>query len=318
VSEQPAANYDTPWKEALQQYFEPFLSFFFPRVHALIDWGQIPEALDKELEQILRQADSGERVADKLFKVWLQNGEATWVLIHVEVQSQSDSDFARRMYQYNYRAFDLYEQQVISLAVLGDQRVTWRPNKYSYVLGGCKVFIKFPVVKLLDYQAQWQDLEESTNPFAIMTMAHLTTLMTQGKPQVRRQGKWKLVRRLLEKGYHQEDIRKLFRLLDWMMTLPEELQLSFEEQLSRYQQERRMPLLSHMEIRGMQRGIKQGTLQNARESVLEVLTVRFEVVPQEVIEAINEIEDASVLKQLWREAIAISSMVEFQQLLSQI
>ncbi|NES00145.1 MAG: transposase, partial [Symploca sp. SIO1B1] len=162
MSEQPAANYDTPWKEALQQYFEPFLSFFFPRVHALIDWGQIPEALDKELEQILRQADSGERVADKLFKVWLQNGEATWVLIHGSVQSQSDSDFARRMYQYNYRAFDLYEQQVISLAVLGDQRATWRPNKYSYVLGGCKVFIKFPVVKLLDYQAQWQDLEEST------------------------------------------------------------------------------------------------------------------------------------------------------------
>ncbi|NER52228.1 MAG: hypothetical protein F6J92_37420 [Symploca sp. SIO1A3] len=149
-------------------------------------------------------------------------------------------------------------------------------------------------------------------------MAHLTTLMTQGKPQRRQQRKWELVRRLLEKGYHQEDIRKLFRLLDWMMTLPEELQLSFEEQLSRYQQERRMPLLSHMEIRGMQRGIKQGTLQNARESVLEVLTVRFEVVPQEVIEPINEIEDASVLKQLLREAIAISSMVEFQQLLSQI
>ncbi|NEQ68529.1 MAG: transposase [Symploca sp. SIO2D2] len=314
MSEQAVANYDTPWKEALQQYFEPFLSFFFPMVHALIDWSQTPEALDKELEQILRQAESGERVADKLFKVWLQNGEATWVLIHVEVQSQSDSDFARRMYQYNYRAFDLYEQQVISLAVLGDKRVTWRPNKYSYVLGGCKVFLKFPVVKLLDYQAQWQDLEESTNPFAIMTMAHLTTLMTQGKPQRRQQGKWDVVRKLLEKGYDQENIRKLFRLLDWMMTLPEELQQSFEEQLSRYQQERRMPLLSHMEIRGMQRG----AVQTAHEWLLEVLTMRFEVVPPEVIEAINQIEDTSVLKQLHRQAIAISSMVEFQQLLSQI
>ncbi|NET62706.1 MAG: hypothetical protein F6K47_43445 [Symploca sp. SIO2E6] len=102
-----------------------------------------------------------------------------------------------------------------------------------------------------------------------------------------------------------------------MMTLPFELQQSFEERLNRYQQERQMPLLSHMEVRGMQRGIKQGTVQTARESVLEVLTVRFEVVPPEVIEAINQIEDVSVLKQLLREAIAISSMVEFQQLLSQ-
>ncbi|NER96822.1 MAG: hypothetical protein F6J86_23735 [Symploca sp. SIO1B1] len=77
-----------------------------------------------------------------------------------------------------------------------------------------------------------------------------------------------------------------------------------------------MPLLSNMEIRGMQRGIKQGTVQNAHEWLLEVLTVRFEVVPPEVTEAINQIEDVSVLKQLLREAITITSMVEFQQSLS--
>ncbi|NES01036.1 MAG: transposase, partial [Symploca sp. SIO1B1] len=251
--------------------------------------------------------------ADKLFKVWLLDGKITWVLIHVEVQSQYKSDFAQRVYQYSYRAFDLYEQPVISLAVLGDKRANWRPSNYSYKLGGCKLKLKFPIVKLLDYQAKWQNLEESTNPFAIMTMAHLTTMMTLGKPQMRQQGKWELVRRLLEKGYDQEDIRKLFRVVDWMMTLPEELQQSFEEQLNRYQRERQMPLLSNMEIRGMQRG----AVQNARESVLEVLTVRFEVVPSEVIEAINQIKDVSVLKQLLREAIAISSMVKFQQLLSQ-
>ncbi|NET56940.1 MAG: hypothetical protein F6K47_12475 [Symploca sp. SIO2E6] len=168
-------------------------------------------------------------------------------------------------------------------------------------------------MKLLDYQAKWQDLEASTNPFAIMTMAHLTTMSTQGKPKMRQQGKWDLVRRLLEKGYHQEDIRKLFRVVDWMMTLPFELQQSFEERLNRYQQERQMPLLSHMEVRGMQRG----AVQTAHEWLLEVLTTRFEVVPPEVIEAINQIEDVSILKQLLREAIAISSMAEFQQLLSQ-
>jgi len=96
----------------------------------------------------------------------------------------------------------------------------------------------------------------------------------------------------------------------------EVLQQSFEERLNRYQEERRMPLLSHIEIRGMQRGIKQGTVQNSRESVIEVLTVRFEVVSPEVSEAINQIEDVSVLKELLRRAIVIGSMVEFQELLS--
>ena len=64
-------------------------------------------------------------------------------------------------------------------------------------------------------------------------------------------------------------------------------------------------------------GLEQGTVQTAHEWLLEVLTTRFEVVPPKVIEAINQIEDASVLKQLFRQAIAISSMVEFQQFLFQ-
>ena len=326
---EPPADYDTSWKEALQQYFEPFLTFCFAEVHTLIDWSRQPQSLDKELEQIVREAESGKRIADKLFKVWLRDGEEAWVLIHVEVQSQEESDFAKRMYQYNYRSFDLYEQPVISLAVLGDERVAWRPSSYGYALGGCEVSLKFPVVKLLDYEARWQDLEESTNPFAVMVMAHLKTKATRGKPQERQQWKWNLVRRLLERGYDQEDIRKLFRLVDWMMTLPNELQRSFEEQLTRYQEERKMPLLSRMELRAMQKGIEQGieqgrqegieqgSLQTARESVLEVLEIRFEVVPLELIEAINEIEDTSFLKPLLREAIAIDCLEAFQHLLSQ-
>lgn len=263
----------------------------------------------------MREAESGKRIADKLFKVWLRDGEEAWVLIHVEVQSQEESDFAKRMYQYNYRSFDLYERPVISLAVLGDERATWRPTSYGYALGGCEVSIQFPVVKLLDYEAQWQNLEESTNPFAVMVMAHLKTKATRGKPQERQQWKWNLVRRLFERGYDRDDIRKLFRLVDWMMTLPEELQRGFEEQLSRYQEERQMPLLSRMELRAMQRGIEQGAVQNAREAVLEVLEIRFEAVPPELIEAVNQIEDISVLKQLHRQAIALDSLEAFQQLL---
>ncbi|NET57027.1 MAG: hypothetical protein F6K47_12940 [Symploca sp. SIO2E6] len=62
------------------------------------------------------------------------------------------------------------------------------------------------------------------------------------------------------------------------------------------------------------RGIQQGVVQNSRESIIEALTVRFEVVPPEVSEVINQIEDVSVLKELHRRAIVIGSMVEFQQL----
>jgi hypothetical protein len=53
---QTTANYDEPWKEALTEYFEAFLGFFFPEVHQLIDWTKIPESLEKELKRITASA----------------------------------------------------------------------------------------------------------------------------------------------------------------------------------------------------------------------------------------------------------------------
>jgi hypothetical protein len=46
------ANYDRSWKEALNQYFPSFLSFFFPDIDALIDWTKTPISLVKEFQQI--------------------------------------------------------------------------------------------------------------------------------------------------------------------------------------------------------------------------------------------------------------------------
>jgi signal transduction histidine kinase len=48
----PNANYDQPWKEAIEYYLEPFLTFFFPEVHTLIDWNRDYQSLDKELQQV--------------------------------------------------------------------------------------------------------------------------------------------------------------------------------------------------------------------------------------------------------------------------
>ncbi|WP_017743023.1 hypothetical protein [Scytonema hofmannii] len=45
---EPNANYDEPWKEALGEYFQPFLQFFFPQVHSLIDWSKQPKSLDNK------------------------------------------------------------------------------------------------------------------------------------------------------------------------------------------------------------------------------------------------------------------------------
>ncbi len=146
----PQADYDSPWKEIIERYFPEFMAFFFPQAYAAIDWSAGYTFLDKELQQVIRQAETGSRRVDKLVQVTRAHDSAeAWVLIHVEVQGQQEINFEERMYIYNYRLFDRYHRRVASLAILSDTNPNWHPQQYKYELFGCKVSLDFPTVKLL-------------------------------------------------------------------------------------------------------------------------------------------------------------------------
>jgi hypothetical protein len=306
-----STDYDSPWKEIIELYFPRFLEFFFTLAYNAIDWTRPYEFLDTELQQLEPDAEIGRRFVDKVAKVWLLDGEEAWVLVHVEVQGQYDSQFAERMYTYNYRLFDRHKKRVISLAVLADEQANWRPSSYGYQLGGCRVSLEFPIAKLLDYEQAWETLEQTTNPFGIIVMAHLKTKATQGNPESRLQWKLSLVRRLFERGYSRQDIQELFRFIDWVMVLPKELASSFKTEVRNYEEANRMRYVTSIERLAKEEGI----VENARESVIEVLETRFGEVPSAIVEAINAIEEPSVLKTLHKRAIAIPSTDEFQELL---
>ncbi len=131
-------DYDSPWKDALDFFFEAFLELFFPEAHADIDWSRECESLDKELQQIAPEAEIGRRYVDKLVKVWLTSGEEQWVLVHIEVQMSEDRKFPWWMYVYNCRLFDKYNREVASFAVLGDDNPDWRRKATATGAGGWK------------------------------------------------------------------------------------------------------------------------------------------------------------------------------------
>lgn len=312
------ADYDSAWKEVLERFFEEFVSFFFPRAHGGIDWSRGYEFLDKELQQVVRDAQLGRRLADKLVKVWSKEGEEAWVLVHVEVQEDVEKTFAKRMYVYNYRIFDRYDRRVVSLALLADRQQNWRPNRYGYDLWGCRVGIEFPVVKLLDYEARWSELEQSSNPFAIIVMVHLKAQATSRDAQGRLQWKLSLVKMLYHKGYTREDILELFRFMDWLLVLPEELESGFSEALRQYEEDIKMPYVTSIERRGIQQGIQRGILQKSREAVIEILEVRFESVPDSIAEIIKGIDDLTILNMLLKRAATVGSLEDYQAILEEL
>ena len=161
--------FDSPWKDVIENYLPEFIAFFFPKAYSQIDWSFGFEFLDKELSQIVKDAELGTRYVDKLIKLY-QKGEEVWILLHIEVQSQYEADFAKRMFIYYYRIFDRYDKKVASLAVLGDESTTWRPCEFSYELLDSKINFQFPIVKLLDLGQTWEALQSSHNPFAVVVI----------------------------------------------------------------------------------------------------------------------------------------------------
>ncbi len=305
----PQTEFDSPWKDVIERYFQDFILFFCPQAHGEIEWKRGFEFLDKELQQVVRDAELGRRLADKLVKVWRTGGEEAWVLIHVEVQSQEETNFSERMFVYQYRIYDRYKRRVASIAVLGDERESWRPNQFGYELWGSEVFFRFPVVKLLDYQ-QWSALEASSNPFATVVMAHLKAQETRQDRQERFEWKLALTRRLYEKGYGREDVINLFGFIDWVMSLPSELEQEFQQELSQYEEERRMPYITSVERRGIQKGRQQGLLKGIELG----LRLKFGSEGLGILPEISELQDVNLLEAIVSGLETVSTVDELRLL----
>ena len=61
--------YDNPWKEVLDCFFQQCMQLCFPEQYSQIDWTVPAKMLDKELQRIAPQSEVGLRVVDKLVEV---------------------------------------------------------------------------------------------------------------------------------------------------------------------------------------------------------------------------------------------------------
>ena len=58
-------DFDSPWKEALEDFLQPALELFQPHVAQAIDWSCPPVFLDKELQSIRGWDDTTTRRRDE-------------------------------------------------------------------------------------------------------------------------------------------------------------------------------------------------------------------------------------------------------------
>ncbi len=297
----PRDDYDSPWKEISGRFFPELVDFFAPDLHAIIDWQAGYELLEQELREMLRDAETGPRRVDKVVKVRTVAGKPLYLVLHVEIQASREAGFPQRMFIYYYRLYDLYPEQVVSLAILADEEPDWRPEEYEHSLHGTEVKFGYRTVKIWEYNGRWAELEKDSNPFALIIRAHLKTKATRGDAEERLAWKINLIRELYERGYEREHVQELFRFIDWLLVLPDEMKESFHQQIEEIEQESKLKYVTSIERWALQEGHQKGL----REVILAQLEEKFGPPDDPVRRLVEKASQEQIL--LWAKKILTAS-----------
>ncbi len=266
---------DSFWKEILENLFGEFLQFFFPDIHRDIDFSKGYQFLDKEFQKISKGAKTGRRIVDKLVKVYLKDGSEKWLLIHIEIQEQKEKEFAKRMFTYNYRIFDRYQKETISLALLTDRDARFRPDTFQIKRWGFECTFKFPLVKIIDYIDY--EFAKDTNPFSLVVQAFLKTMETQGDDQSRYRWKREFILQVYQLGLSHETLIQILRFIEWIMILPDALENRLYEEMKQKEGDKAMTYILYAERKGIKEGLKKGIQKGRKEGQAEGLRRAIEI-----------------------------------------
>ena len=307
MSKPDKTHFDPPWKTITGKHFEKFMAFFFPDAHQDIDWSKGFESKDGELQKILPEQDMEKRIVDKLIRVTLNDGSHNWVYIHVEFQNQHDPGFAKRVYMSHYRISDYFKEQVVSLAILGDDSASWKPDTYQEMKWKMNLCFQFPIVKLLSYNDKWDWLETHDNPFAIVTMAHLKTREFRKDPNELLRWKIHLVKSLFARDWDRKTIIDLLRFIEWLYTLPKQLELQYRQTIAS-QGGQNMEYLATFEREAMDKGKREGKREGKLGMVAKLLKLKFGELPEWVEAKLKNAKEEH--SEIWGERILTAQSFE--------
>ncbi len=308
-------DYDAVWKEVVQYLFRDFLALLFPEVEQVIDWNHDPEFVNVELPKLLPHNLRKLRRPDLVAKVQLADGTATLIVVHVEIQVSPDPQFAERMFVYFYHLRERHQMDVVSLAVLADNQPSWNPTEYRYERLGTRVHFEYHAKKLIQMDETF--LQSTENPFALFVRAHIASLRHRGNYALLAEEKKRLFRQMLEGGYNARQVRYLFQVVDYLMSLPIDIEREVEALVEEVRRRRRRKWVAPRERLILERGLLQGMEQGVREgtarTIETLLKARFGDLPQEVHARLQAIQSPDVLLELSVGAMQAPNLQAFME-----
>jgi len=153
----------------------------------------------------------------------------------------------------------------------------------------------------------------------MVVLAHLQARVTRDDPAQRRAWKFRLVRGLYERKLTKADVLEFFRVIDWILDLPEDLQEQFREDIHRYEEEKKMPYISSLERMALKEGREEGRESGLRDGLLEWIAAaldRFGQPGRKLLAKARRVKDVNELRRLSQFAQAAKTLDEVRRYLS--
>jgi Domain of unknown function (DUF4351)/Putative transposase, YhgA-like len=269
--------HDRLFKELLSTFFFEFLELFLPDIASTVDIESI-QFLPQEYFADLTAGE--EKIIDLLVEVQ-QAGEDVGFLVHIEAQSYTEADFARRMFFYFARLYQKYRQRVYPIVVFSFDE----PYR---VESNCHI-VEFPNRKVLEFSFEaiqlnrlnWRDFLSQRNPVAAALMAKMQ-IMPEDRPKV----KVECLRILATLRLDAARTRLISGFVDTYLRLNPSEETIFQAEIDKIEPSDRGEIMQIV-TSWMQQGIEQGIEQGERSLILRILVHRVGAVPDGLVDQLN-------------------------------
>ncbi len=143
------------------------------------------------------------------------------------------------------------------------------------------------------------ELESGDNLFGLFVCAHLETMATRGDVPRRQDAKFRILANLMRREILTAELQRWYRLIDWIMKLPEAPNRAVWLRLQELKEINPVPHVTFAEIYGREMGIKESLRSEALEAKFPqegtALAAQFE--GEQNVERLKSLHRAAVLAQ---------------------
>ncbi len=261
-------DHDRLFKELLSTFFVDFVDLFLPQVACQIERDSV-RFLPQEYFSDLTTGEK--KIIDLLAEVRVLGQDAV-ILIHVEAQSSSETDFAQRMFFYFARLYQKYGHRIYPIVVFSfDEPFRAEPCTHCVEFAGLKV-LEFNFAAIQLNRLNWRDYLSQSNPVAAALMAKMQ-VDEADRPRV----KAECLRLLATLRLDPARVQLISGFVDTYLRLNVREEGMFQAEIGKLEESEQVGVMQIV-TSWMEQGIEQGE----RSLILRLLTRRVGILPSKI------------------------------------